>query len=246
MFLFRANIGRTARDADFTERFNNYQRNNVPAGNRIGNPDLSSETSLNYELGVDYFLSKNIKVSTTWFERFHTGLIDWVRTPYSSMPRKTNLIPNAFYNLASNITKVNTTGIETDIQYTYPFNEKHSLSGGLGFIFMRSRSSDTLPSLYVSNHAREFVNFFTLYRYRFLGININGLFKARNTSTAPAGFVPLSRSYFLMNIRVDAALKTNFIIFMQADNIFNKSYSDILGSVMPNRWLMGGVKFTFH
>jgi iron complex outermembrane receptor protein len=244
-FLFRANIGRTARDADFTERFNNYQRNNVSAGSRIGNPDLIAETSINYELGVDYFLSKNLKVSTTWFERFHEDLIDWVRTPYSSMPRKTNLIPNAFYNLASNIAQVNTTGIETDVQYTYMINDNHSLNGGLGFIFMRSRSSDSLPSLYVSNHAREFINFFTNYRYKFLGINMNGLFKSRNTSPAPVGLVPLSRSYFLMNARVDAALKNNITFFVQVDNIFNKSYSDILGSVMPNRWLMGGIRINF-
>lgn len=246
MFLFRANIGRTARDADFTERFNNYQRTNVPGGSRIGNPDLAAETSINYELGVDYFLTKNLKVSTTWFERFHTDLIDWIRTPYASMPRKVNLIPNAFYNLASNITKVNTTGIETDIQYTHTFAEKHTINGGMGFIWMRSRSSDTIPSLYVSNHAKEFMNFFTSYRYKTFGININGLYKARNKTTAPAGIVPLTTSYFLLNVRADAFINEKVSLFVQADNVFNKSYSDILGSIMPSRWLMAGVRINFQ
>jgi vitamin B12 transporter len=69
-FLFRAGAGRTGRDADFTERFNNYQRINVPSGSRIGNPELTAETSISYEFGVDYFLGKNFKIGTTLFERF--------------------------------------------------------------------------------------------------------------------------------------------------------------------------------
>jgi vitamin B12 transporter len=246
VFLLRAGVGRTARDADFTERFNNYQRTNVPGGNRIGNPDLSSETSISYEFGADYFLSKSIKISSTWFERFHTGLIDWVRTPYANMPRQVNLVAGANYDLSKNITSVNTTGVETDIQVNHSFAEQHTLTAGLGFIWMRSRSSDTIPSLYVSNHAKEFFNYFVNYRYKMIGVNINGLYKERNTAVAPAGIVPLSRSYFLMNMRIDANLGKEWVFFVQADNLFNKSYSDILGSVMPGRWLMGGVKITLQ
>ena len=243
-FLFRGSIGRTARDADFTERFNNYKRSNVPANSRIGNPDLIPETSLSYEFGLDYFLGKTFKISTTFFERHHTDLIDWVRTPYANMPRQVNLVAGGVYNLASNITKVNTRGVETDIQYTCLFSEQHSLTGGLGFVWMRSRSSDSIPSLYVSNHAKQFMNFFAGYRYKVLGISINGLYKERNPQNPIAGIVPLNKSYFLMNLRIDANLskKDAFAIFVQADNLFNKSYSDILGSVMPSCWMMGGVK----
>jgi iron complex outermembrane receptor protein len=136
--------------------------------------------------------------------------------------------------------------VETDIQVNHSFAEQHTLTAGLGFIWMRSRSSDTIPSLYVSNHANEFFNYFINYRYKRIGININGLFKARNTSVAPAGIVPLSRSYFLMNVRVDANIRKSWVLFVQADNALNKSYSDILGSIMPGRWLMGGVKITLQ
>lgn len=246
-FLFRGSIGRTSRDADFTERFNNYKRSNVPANSRIGNPDLMPETSLSYEFGVDYFLGKNFKVSTTLFERFHNGLIDWVRTPYANMPRQVNLIPNGVYNIASNIAKVNTSGVETDLQYTYSFAAQHSLTGGIGFVWMRSRSSDSIPSLYVSNHAKEFLNFFVGFRHKVLGISVNGLYKERNPQNPVVGIVPLNKSYFLMNLRMDANLskKDEFALFVQADNLFNKTYSDILGSVMPSRWLMGGVKVCF-
>ncbi|MBS4063712.1 MAG: TonB-dependent receptor [Chitinophagaceae bacterium] len=243
-FLFRAGVGRTGRDADFTERFNNYQRSNVPGGNRIGNPDLMSETSISYEFGVDYFLGKNFKIGTTWFERFHEDLIDYVRTPYANMPRQVNLVPGASYDLAKNISKVNTTGIETDIQYNQSFGTAHNINAGIGFIWMRSRSSDTIPSLYVSNHAKEFINFFAGYRYKSIGISVNGLFKERNPQTPVAGIVPLSRTYFLLNLRADvyAGKQQNVAFFIQADNLFDKNYSDILGSVMPGRWIMTGIK----
>jgi vitamin B12 transporter len=242
-FLFRASAGRTTRDADFTERFNNYQRNPVPSGNRIGNPDLLSETSFSYELGTDYFLGKHVKVSTTWFERYHNKLIDYVRTPYADMPRQINLVPAGVYNLAKNIDKVNTTGVETDLQYQQSFAQNHSITAALGFVWMRSRSSDTIPSLYVSNHANELVNFYVNYRYRFLGIGMNGLLKAKNAQPLVPGLVPLSTQYFLLNMRVDAILlKEKLGLFIQADNVFNKTYSDILGSVMPSRWVMGGIK----
>ncbi|MEJ8819884.1 TonB-dependent receptor plug domain-containing protein [Lacibacter sp. H407] len=241
--LFRGSIGRTTRDGDFTERFNNYQRNPVPSGQRIGNPDLISESSLSYEVGADYFITPSLKISTTWFERFQQDLIDYIFTPYANMPRQVNLVPGGNYYLANNIDKVNTTGIETDVQYTHQFSDQHSLSGGLGFVWMRSRSSDTIPSLYVSNHARELINFNIMYRYKKIAVSTNGLFKARRSQPIAAPFVPISTDYFILNTRVDFfLLKDKLGVFVQADNIFNRRYSDLLGSIMPTRWVMGGVK----
>jgi vitamin B12 transporter len=250
-FLFRGSVGRTTRDADFTERFNNYNRTGLRSG-RIGNPDLTSETSISYEVGADYFFNPSFKISMTWFERFQENLIDYVLTAYADMPRKDNLDPTTIppatapnrYELAKNINNVNTTGIETDIQYTYQFNDQQSLASGLGFVWMRSRSSDTIPSIYVSNHARELINFNVMYRYKKLAVSTTGLFKARRPQQAAPGlFVPVSANYFILNTRVDLfLLKDKFGVFVQADNIFNKRYSDLLGSIMPTRWVMGGVK----
>ena len=243
-FLFRTAVGRTARDADFTERFNNYQRMNVPSGSRVGNPDLIAENAISYEAGADYTFNNNLKFSTTLFGRNHNDLIDWVRTPYAKMPRKTNLISTGTYDLASNITQVQTIGAEIDVHYTKSFGN-HSIQAGLGAIWMESKSSDSTPSLYVSNHARWLVNLYASYRYKAFGISINGLYKERNFLPTAKGLVPLSPSYFLINAKADVQLfKGKLILFVQADNLFNQSYSDILGSVMPNRWLMGGVKLT--
>jgi iron complex outermembrane receptor protein len=125
-FQFRASAGKTIRDADFTERYNNYNKTFVPGGS-IGNPDLVSEQSFSYETGVDYFANNIFKLSITAFQRRHTQLIDWVPTPYIEMPRKDNLSPTGIYALAKNIAKVNTTGIETDVQFGKSFGKSNQL-----------------------------------------------------------------------------------------------------------------------
>ena len=62
----RGSVGRTIRDADFTERYNNYQKLWVTGG-RVGNPDLEAEKSISYEAGADYFAGKSVKISGTFF-----------------------------------------------------------------------------------------------------------------------------------------------------------------------------------
>jgi iron complex outermembrane receptor protein len=35
-------------------------------------------------------------------------------------------------------------------------------------------------------------------------------------------------------------------VFAQADNLFDKTYSDLLGTPMPGRWLMGGIRISLN
>lgn len=241
----RGSVGRSIRDADFTERFNNYEPAIVTSGNRIGNPNLKAETSFNYEAGADYFMVKGFKISTSWFQRYQYGLIDYVLTPYADMPRKQNLSAGGIYSLAKNIDKVNTRGFEADLQYSKTFATHHTIVVTMGAVLMKSTSSDTIPSLYVSNHAKFLYNFSVQYRYKFMNIALNGLYKQRNLQTGDAAFVSISKNYFLLNAKLEGVfLEDKLGIFIQADNVFNHRYSDILGTIMPNRWLMGGIKIS--
>jgi iron complex outermembrane receptor protein len=243
----RGSAGKSTRDADFTERFNNYQPPLVASGNRIGNPDLTAETSFSYEAGTDYFAGKNLKLSATWFQRLQQNLIDYVLTPYAQMPRQVNLVPGGMYSLAQNISRVNTRGLETDMQYTGVIGPHQQLLLATGFIWMKSSSSNNTQSLYVSNHARFLMNFSVHYRYRFLNVAANGLYKQRAPQAGNPAFVPISKDYFLMNLRLETQhLNNRLHLFVQADNVLNRTYSDILGTVMPGRWMMGGIKVTLQ
>jgi iron complex outermembrane receptor protein len=243
---FRGSAGRTIRDADFTERYNNYGKALVTSG-RVGNPWLITESSFSYEAGADYFATKSVKIGSTFFQRYHHDLIDYVNTPYAEMPRKDNLSPTGVYALAKNIAKVTTTGVELDIQVSKKLNAHQSLWATMGATWLESISSNAVPSLYVSSHAKWLLNFNTQYTYKWLSIDINGLYKKRQPQSVPnPAIAPVSPDYFVLNGKVAAAfLKNKLSVFFQADNVFDRNYTDLLGSQMPGRWLMAGVMVRF-
>jgi iron complex outermembrane receptor protein len=100
--------------------------------------------------------------------------------------------------------------------------------------------------LYVSNHAKFLANFNLSYRFKMLRISANGLYKVRSTQVG-TGLVTVSPDYFMMNARAEAILfKENLSLYFQADNVLDKRYSDILGPVMPGRWLSAGIKVSIR
>ncbi|NOT74884.1 MAG: TonB-dependent receptor [Cyclobacteriaceae bacterium] len=242
----RASGGKTIRQADFTERYNNYDKTLVTSG-RIGNPDLFAERSFSYEAGVDYWLpGKDVKFSGTIFQQKFNKLIDYVNTPYAEMPRQENISPSGTYALARNISDVTTSGAEVDISMRHTTGNGSALFSALGFIILDSSSPEGTPSLYLSSHARFMTNLtagFSTPRYAF---SITGLYKTRPEQIASTITTPISSSYIVLNVKVEYfVVRGKVSIFLQIDNIFDENYSDILGSIMPSRWVIGGVKVMF-
>jgi vitamin B12 transporter len=244
-FQFRGSVGKTIRDADFTERFNNYNRKNTPNMQSIGNSELQAERSLSYEAGVDLYASKQFKVSMTYFKRDQEDLIDYVYTSYSQINYKDNLVPGNTYALAKNIAEVNTKGVETDIQFTKAFANKQSIWSTVGFVWLNSESSEATPSFYVSSHASFQTNFTVQYSTPRFRISTNGIYKQRNEQPATAFIPKISGDYLVINGKAEVLfLNQKLGIFTQVDNIFDESYSDLFGAQMPGRWLLVGAKFT--
>ena len=245
LFQLRASAGKTIRDADFTERFNNYNKSIVTSG-KIGNPFLEPERSFSYEGGADLYAASSVKISFSYFQRFQTKLIDYVLTPYAEMPRQTNLTPSGSYYLAKNIARVNTKGIETDIQYVNHISSTQELLLTLGSVWLQSTQSDTLPSLYLSSHARYLVNFVTEYSNKHFLFSVSGLYKDRQPQSATStAIAKLTSHYFLVNTKAEYFIKDRKLsVFAQADNLFNIHYADLLGAAMPGRWIMGGIKIS--
>jgi vitamin B12 transporter len=240
----RGSAGRTIRDADFTERYNNYNKTFVSSGS-IGNPDLDAEHSFSYEAGADYFLLNDLKLSATYFKRDQKEVIDYVPTPYADMPRKTNLSPTGSYALAKNISKVNTKGFETEIQYSKQLKNQQQVWATVGLTWLNDKSSSATPSFYISSHAKFLNTFNFLYSSKLFSVSVNGLYKKRNPRTSTANIAKVSSEYFVLNTKIEAGIiKKLLSAFVEADNIFDKNYADLLGSQMPGRWLMGGIKIS--
>ncbi|TDH29352.1 TonB-dependent receptor [Segetibacter sp. 3557_3] len=241
----RAVAGKTTRDADFTERFNNYNKAFVASGS-IGNANLKPEHSFSYEVGADYYGFEHFKLAATVFRQEFSNLIDYVPTPYAQMPRRENLSATGTYALAKNITGINNTGFETDLVYDRMLEGDKQLSGSVGLTLINTQSNNQPPSFYVSSHAKLITNIAVRYTTRAYSIGINGLYKEREPRSAAALFTQTSKAYFLMNIKVQGYLYQDKMgVYIQADNVFNKTYSDLLGAQMPGRWLMAGLTFSF-
>ncbi len=236
----RASAGRSFRDADFTERYNNYNKPVVLSGS-IGHPFLNAESSWNLEAGVDYNLSAKFRVSSSVFYRHHDDLVDWVPTPYNDMPRKDNLVPTGTYALAKNVEEVKTSGAELDILFNDNIGRHSHVLATAGFTWLDSKSDAATPSFYISSHAKFLANFSVVYRIHAFSFAVNGIYKKRNERKAAAIQANITPTYFVCNVKAGYQLPKKIgKLFVQADNVFDKQYSDLLGAPMPGRWLSGG------
>ena len=240
----RASIGKGVRDADFTERYNNYNKSIVTSGS-IGNPYLQAEKSWSYELGADYRMGPNFKWGATLFMRDQNNLIDWTPTPYPMMPRQSNLVINGSYSLATNVSSVKTKGIETDLTYNKKWGEDYELNLSTGLVWLSSTSPNKTPSFYISSHARFLWNEQIIFRARKLQLSVNSVYKIRNTQTASAINATLSPNYFLVNSKCAYLFnKRKGNVFLEVTNVTNTPYSDLLGAIMPSRWIAAGFQVT--
>jgi vitamin B12 transporter len=243
-FQLRSSAGKTIRDADFTERFNNYNKIIVTSGQRLGNPDLEVERSWSYEAGADYFAGNSLKLSSTYFQRFHNDLIDYVSTPYAQIPRKENLITTGTYAFARNIAEVTTTGFETDIQFSKNFKNNH-IWATFGLIWLKSRSSDTVPSLYISSHAKFLANLALRYSHKGFAVSVTSIYKKRQPQKAASALIaPVSSDYIIFNAKAEVFIWKELSAFAEMDNITDRSYADLLGSQMPGRWFTAGIQIS--
>jgi iron complex outermembrane receptor protein len=240
----RASVGKGVRDADFTERYNNYNKSIVTGGS-MGNPYLQAEKSWSYELGADYRMGPNFKWGATAFLRDQNNLIDWTPTPYPMMPRQSNLVITGNYSLATNVSSVKTKGIETDLTYNKKWGEDYELNLSTGLVWLSSTSPNKTPSFYISSHARFLWNEQIVFRANQLQLSINSVYKIRNAQTASAINATLSPNYFLVNSKCAYLLnKRKGNVFLEVTNVTNTPYSDLLGAIMPSRWIAAGFQVT--
>lgn len=240
---YRAAIGRAFRNADFTERFNNYNKALVKGGS-IGNPDLIAETSWNFEIGATATVMPNVLLSSTLFYRTQNNVIDWVNTNYAAMPRKENLLSNGSYALAKNIQEVTTRGIEINFQYHKELPKKlWDLQAGLSLL--HSESNSPTPSFYIISHAKLLAQSSIAYQYKNWQCSVQLLYKERNSLEASAIQAYISNNYFVANARLGFQIAKRIGFYTQCNNVLDNNYSDLLGSQMPGRWISIGINSSF-
>ena len=236
----RASISKGIRDADFTERYNNFNKPLVTGGS-IGNPALEAERSLNMEIGTDMLLNKSVQVHATVFRRNQSSLIDWAPTMYADIPLRPNLIPTGIYALASNIANIDTKGAELDLSGDHSWGKETKLRWNSGITVLKTGKGNSLPSFYLSSHAKLLWNSNMRISNKFGAVSMGTVYKKRNKQTANAINAGISSEYFTVNLRIEKYLfKKKAGLMLQIDNLTDVAYSDLLGSIMPGRWMQFG------
>jgi len=244
----RTSVGRSIRAADFTER---YISTNIPgelsAYRNLGNPFLGPETAWSYEAGADFSLSKGLELRLTGFIRQSDNLIDYILTSENEIINNNNLQSDSLYFYTQNIKELTTRGVEAEIWYTRKLGQKAHFQFIGGYSWFDSYNDEGVVSKYISNHANHLVTANAIFAHKLGRISINTLYKHRNGEMdETAGFL-LEKSYAIVNAQVDInAYKNAVFLTLQAKNIFNEKYSDILGAEMPGRWMMAGVRWNFN
>lgn len=243
-WLLRANIGRSIRAADFTERFISTQLPGpLSSGRNLGNPSLSAETGWHAEGGGQVQLTRGVSFRATGFYRYGTNVIDYVETPATAIPTANNLDPNGSYLYARNIATVNTAGLDAALQWQATFGA-WQLNQSVGYLFTDINTDEPVNAKYLTGQARHLVNYMGTLVHKRGSIGVTGLYKVRQPEEAPAIDAFLDDRYTVWHLQAQwwvwpgkVALTGNI------QNVFNATYQDILGAYMPGRWWQAGVRW---
>ncbi|MDP3150207.1 MAG: TonB-dependent receptor [Ignavibacteria bacterium] len=210
-----ASYGKAFRLPSYTELY--YK------GTRKGNASLQHEESVNYETGM-YFVKEKFTSSFSLFRRDGNNSIDWGRAVTDSVWHS--------YNILNTVTS----GFETNLE----FNTEDISAGILkritiGYTYLNiagSISRENYQSLYVLDHLRhQLVMGITNALY--FDIIQSWMLRYENRITGDKNFL------------VDTQIRKTFAyvdVFVKATNLFNKSYKDFTGIILPGRWLFAGIK----
>lgn len=245
--VIRGGIGKSIRAADYTERYVSNNLNNLTPGRSLGNPDLLAERGWSEEIGLDYAVTKNWQLKTTFFSRQSSNLIDYVatnQTEIGSVSEIGSLRDSANYFFAKNITDVVTTGVEFESSLQTDLGKKARLRWDLGYTVLNTSNEEDVVSVYISSHAKNLFTTSLLLNYDRFDIGLTGLYKQRNGRIASGIASELTDDYMVWNLRMGLQLVKGFGLNFQVQNLLDEEYQNILGAKMPGRWLLGGVKWS--
>jgi iron complex outermembrane receptor protein len=211
-----ASAGKAFRMPTFTDLYYKSPAN-------IGNPDLTYEETINYEVGFSF--QQNIfQTDVSFFLKDGKNLIDWVRADNLSPWKVENVTSVKTYGLelsfSINVIKLldNSAVSRVELSYTY---------------LTADRSASNFESKYLLDHLRHQLIASITNDLPF-EILQNWSFRFQERVNVESQFTVDTQ----LLKRIDS-----FEIFIRATNIFDKIYSDFSGVELPGRWLSTGVKY---
>jgi iron complex outermembrane receptor protein len=190
-----------------------------------GNPDLKPEEAWTGETGLRW-LNHGITADFTVFYRYSEDVIDWSRRPGDTAWQVTN------------IATVRTKGGEAGVTL-YPesfFNAKWLSSVSIAYTYLDSdRDTQGMESKYVLDYLRHQVNGSMVFTWL---PSLKQVIKTRYAKRMAGD------RYTVVDTRLTYRF-SNYEVFLEATNLFNENYIESGSTPMPDRWIMGGMKFNW-
>ncbi len=214
-----ASVGKAFRMPTFTDLYYKSPAN-------IGNPDLTYEETINYEVGFS-FQQNIVRTDVSVFLKNGKNLIDWVRA--------NNLSPWK----VENVTSMKTYGAEISVSLNTVgwFGNSAIKQIELSYAYLTAdRSASNFESKYLLDHLR----------HQLIASITNDLpFEIlQNWSFRFQDRVNLA-SQFTIDTQLQRKIGT-FEISIRATNIFDRKYSDFSGVELPGRWISAGMKYSIR
>ena len=205
-----ANFGKTYRIPTYTDLY--YSDRNT-----IGNPDLNPEHAITNEIGIKYS-NENIDVSSSFFSRKSSNIIDYVKQSEQDKWE------------ATNIRNLDTNGF--DLNFLYKISTHNSLRLGYTYLFDKSYVSEVNYSRYAINSLRHQLNTRLALKYSN---------KITHTLINRFGERSNKVSHVVYDSNLKYKLSENSYFFINVNNIFNEEYYETNLVPMPGRNFLIGV-----
>ena len=208
-----ANYGKTYRIPTYTDLY--YSDRNT-----IGNPDLNPEHAITNEIGIKYS-NENIDVSSSFFTRKSSNIIDYVKQSEQDKWE------------ATNIRNLDTNGF--DLSFLYKISLYNSLRIGYTYLFDKSYVSQVNYSRYAINSLRHQLNTRLALKYSN---------KITHTLISRFGERSNEVSHIVYDSNLKYQLSENSYFFINVNNIFNEEYYETNLVPMPGRnFLIGFISY---
>ena len=225
LLTLRAGVSRAVRAPNYIERYFNTTLAR-PRGRSLGNPDLKAERVWAYEAGVDVYPAQGLSMHATVFTRDTDNLIDYVK-----------LTPADTVFLARNLLRVETTGLELDVNARRPLGlSVLHLTATYTLLDAVLHDIDQVDQFkYALTHARHSLQGTANLELGPVSVGVQGLWKERLDDTR----------YAVFNTRLAYTLhlgRQRMVLSNELRNVFDKQYAEVFDAPMPGRWWIFGVQ----
>ena len=216
-FKVFGNVGYTYRVPTYTDLYYSDPGNE-------GNAELQPESAISEEIGFKYF-KNSFQLTLSLFNRNSSNLIDWTKNTAAEKWK------------AQNFSAVETKGFETAINYTFKIaNYKQQIDVNYNFIDDKIIDQDVVFTRYSLNSLKhQFTTNLTTQFLKFLNQTISYKYVERTSGN----------SYNLVDAKISANI-SNFVLSLNANNIFNTEYIEVGLVPMPKGNVMFGIAYKVY